>query len=75
MFPAAELGLVSYAVDTREFFRQVAEQVSQILRGTRPGDIPIARPQQYRLFINHGAAKALGLTVPASLRLREGVVE
>jgi putative tryptophan/tyrosine transport system substrate-binding protein len=75
MFPAAELGLVSYAVDTREFFRQVAEQVDQILRGARPGDIPIARPQQYRLFINHDAAKALGLTVPPSLRLREGVVE
>jgi putative ABC transport system substrate-binding protein len=75
MFPAAEVGLMSYSIDTRALFRHVAEQVDQILRGSKPGDIPIGRPQQFRLFINHDAARALGLTVPQSLRLREQVVE
>ena len=70
MFPAAEVGLMSYAIDTRALFRHVAEQVDQILRGSRPGDIPIGRPQKYRLFINHDAAKALGLKIPRSLLLQ-----
>jgi putative tryptophan/tyrosine transport system substrate-binding protein len=70
MFPAAELGLMSYAIDTRAFFSHVAEQVDQILRGARPSDIPIGRPQKFRLFINHDAAKALGLKIPQSLLLQ-----
>jgi putative ABC transport system substrate-binding protein len=74
MFPAAELGLMSYAIDTRAFFRHVAEQVDQILRGRRPGEIPIGRPQKFRLFINHEGAKALGLKIPQSLLLQEGRV-
>lgn len=75
MFPAAEVGLMSYSVDTRALFRRVAEQVDQILQGSKPGDIPIARPQQLRLFINRDAAKTLGLAVPRSLLLREQVLE
>ena len=70
MFPAAEVGLISYSVDARALFRHVADQVVQILNGTRPGDIPIGRPRQFRMFINPDAAKALGITVPQALLLR-----
>lgn len=69
MFPAGEeLGLISYAVDVRTFFRHVAEQVDQILRGKKPGDIAIARPQRFRLVINRDAVRALGLSSPLLLQ-------
>ena len=69
MFPAGEeLGLISYAVDVRTFFRHVAAQVDQILRGTKPGHIPVARPQRFRLIINRDAARSLGLSSPLLAR-------
>ncbi|MGH2841765.1 MAG: ABC transporter substrate binding protein, partial [Solirubrobacteraceae bacterium] len=51
-------------------FRSVAEQVDQILRGGKPGDIPVAFPQKFRLVINARAARALGLAISPSLRQR-----
>jgi ABC-type uncharacterized transport system substrate-binding protein len=76
MFPAAEVGLISYAIDTRALFHHVAEQVDQILRGGRPRDIPIGRPQRFRLFINRDAAKTLGLTIPPTLlKMADQVIE
>jgi putative ABC transport system substrate-binding protein len=76
MFPAAEVGLISYSVDARALFRHVADQVVQILNGTRPGDLPISRPRQFRMFINRDAAKALNLTIPPSLlKLADRVIE
>jgi len=74
MFPAAEVGLMSYSVDTRALFRHVAEQVDQILQGRKPGDIPVGRPRKFRLHINHDAAKALGLKIPRSLLLQDNKV-
>jgi putative ABC transport system substrate-binding protein len=72
LLPAAEfVGLISYYADSRTLFRHLAEQVDEILRGKKPGDIPIARPQRFQLFINHEAARSLGLTVPPSLLRRD----
>lgn len=69
MFPAGEeLGLISYAVDVRTMFRYVARQVVQILEGTKPGDIPVGRPQRFRLIVNRDAARSLGLSGPLVLR-------
>lgn len=76
LLPAGELvGLISYTVDVRSLFRHIAEQVDEILRGKKPGDIPIARPQRFYLFINHEAARSLGLNVPASLLRRDRMTE
>lgn len=69
MFPTAdEPGLISYYADVSALFRTVAEQVDQILRGRKPGDLPLAFPQKFRLMINGKAARALGLSIPPSLR-------
>ena len=69
MFPTAdELGLISYYGDVTALFRTVAEQVDQILRGRKPGDIPLATPQKFRLLINGKAARALGLSISPALR-------
>ena len=70
-----DLGLMSYSVDVRTLMRHVAEQVDQILQGKKPGEIPVARPQQFRLMINHDVAQALGLAIPRTLRLRDRLIE
>lgn len=71
MVPAADdVGLMAYYVGVGTLFRSVAEQVDQILRGGKPGDIPVAFPQKFRLVINARAARALGLAIPPSLRQR-----
>lgn len=76
LFPAAEwVGLISYSVEARSLFRRLAEQVDEILRGRKPGDIPIARPQRFQLFINREAASSLGLTLPPSLLRRDQTTE
>jgi putative ABC transport system substrate-binding protein len=69
MFPSAdEVGLIAYHADAAELARGGAEQVDQILRGRKPGDIPLVRPQRLRLTINGKAARALGLSIPPALR-------
>jgi putative tryptophan/tyrosine transport system substrate-binding protein len=60
-------GLVIYSPDILEMFRQAAGYVDRILRGERPGDLPFQQPTTYRFLINLKTAKALGLTVPATL--------
>ena len=60
-------GLVTYGPDVLEMFRQAAGYVDRILRGEKPGDLPFQQPTTYRLLINLKTAKALGLTVPATL--------
>jgi len=60
-------GLMAYAVDLAELLKRMADNVHQILKGTKPGDIPIYQPTKFELLINLKTAKALGLTLPPSL--------
>lgn len=55
-------------------FLHAAELVDKILRGTKPGDIPVAQPNDYDLAINMATAKALGLTIPAEMRANANAV-
>ncbi len=61
---------MSLGVDLRERFRLAAGYVEKILRGARPGALPIEQATKVELFINLKTAKALGLTIPPSLLLR-----
>jgi putative ABC transport system substrate-binding protein len=69
-------GLMSYGGDLRENFRQGATYVDRILKGARPGDLPVVQASRFELVLNTRAAKALGLTIPANLlALADEVVE
>ena len=61
---------MSYGPDFSDLFRRDAELVDKILRGTKPGDIPVEQPTKFDLVINLTTAKAIGLTIPESLLLR-----
>jgi ABC-type uncharacterized transport system substrate-binding protein len=63
-------GLMSYGGDLRENYRQGAMYVDRILKGARPGDLPVIRASRFELVLNAGAAKALGLTIPVNLLAR-----
>lgn len=69
-------GLLAYGVSIVDLFRQSGEVVGKVLTGTRPADLPVERPSRFRLVANVGAAKAMGLTLPAVLLARaDEVVE
>jgi len=63
-------GLLSYGPITTERFTQMAGYVDRILRGARPGDLPVEQPRTFELVLNAKTAKVLGLEFPPSLRLR-----
>ena len=61
---------MSYGPNFLDLFRRAADYVDKILRGAKPGDIPVEQPTKFDLVLNVTTAKALGLTIPEPFLLR-----
>jgi putative ABC transport system substrate-binding protein len=68
-------GLIAYSPDFFEGFRPAAGYIDRILKGAKPGDLPVQAPTSFELFINLKTAKVLGLTVPQTLLATANVIE
>ncbi len=68
--PVRDGGLMSYGANLDDNWRRVAVYVDRILKGTKPGELPVEQPTRYYLLLNVKTAKTLGLTIPPSLLLR-----
>jgi putative tryptophan/tyrosine transport system substrate-binding protein len=67
---AEQGGLIGYGPRLTELFRLLGRQLAKLLRGTRPGDIPIEQPSKFELVVNLKAAKEIGIEIPANFALR-----
>ena len=63
-------GLLSYGVDPVDLYRRAATYVDRILRGEKPGDLPVQFPTKFEMAVNRKTATALGLAIPPSILLR-----
>ena len=67
---AAEGGLISYGFDPIDSWRGAASHLDRILRGQKPGELPVQAPTKFELVVNLKTARALGLTIPPAFPLR-----
>jgi putative ABC transport system substrate-binding protein len=67
-------GMMSYGVSYRDYYKRVARYIDQVLRGTKPADLPVEQPTRIELVVNQSAARTLGVTLPQSLLLRADAV-
>jgi len=68
-------GLLSYGIDRVDTYRRAASYVDRILRGAKPGDLPVQLPTKFEMVLNRKAATALGLAIPPLILLRAEVIE
>ena len=66
---ATDGGLISYGSDPLDQFARAAEYIDRILKGAKPGELPVQAPTKYELVINLKTAKALGIEFPVSMQL------